>query len=73
MLVNGAVYAAGQRLKAIDLDQLPVASSEAEAFHWIALKDPQPDEIEKLQAHFALHPLAHDDAQNGHHRPNLQE
>lgn len=73
MLVNGAVYAAGQRLKAIELDQLPAASSEAEAFLWIALKDPQPDEIEKLQAHFALHPLAIEDAQNGHQRPKLEE
>jgi magnesium transporter len=58
MLVNGAIYRAGQRLKTIELDQLPDTAPEAEAFLWIALKDPEAEEIEQLQAHFGLHPLA---------------
>ena len=73
MLVNGAIYAAGQRVRTIDLDQLPNSGPQDDAFLWIALKNPDHVEIEKLQVHFALHPLAIEDAQSGHQRPKLEE
>ncbi|NBT71838.1 MAG: magnesium and cobalt transport protein CorA [Betaproteobacteria bacterium] len=64
MLVNGAIYRAGERLRTLELDQLPDTVLEGEAFIWIALKDPEPE---------GLHPLAIEDAHNGHQRPKLEE
>ncbi|NCX13039.1 MAG: magnesium transporter, partial [Betaproteobacteria bacterium] len=69
MLVNGAIYADGKRMQSLDLDQLPRQFAEAEQFLWIALKDPSADELERLKFHFNLHPLAIEDAANGHQRP----
>ncbi|NDH34396.1 MAG: magnesium and cobalt transport protein CorA, partial [Betaproteobacteria bacterium] len=73
MLVNGAIYADGKRMQSLDLDQLPRQFAEAEQFLWIALKDPSADELERLKFHFNLHPLAIEDAANGHQRPKLEE
>lgn len=73
MLVNGAIYAEGERIMAIDLVNLPRLDFKGNKFLWIAIKDPDEEELDKLQVHFDLHPLAIEDIHNGHQRPKLEE
>jgi magnesium transporter len=40
---------------------------------WVALKDPEPAEVEALQQEFNLHELAVEDASHGHQRPKIEE
>jgi len=44
-----------------------------DTFVWVALKDPEPDEIEAMQNEFGLHELAVEDVQQGHQRPKIEE
>jgi magnesium transporter len=44
-----------------------------DCFVWVALKDPQADELAMLQQEFDLHELAIEDAQRGHQRPKIEE
>jgi magnesium transporter len=40
---------------------------------WVALKDAEPTELEKMQEEFGLHELAVEDARLGHQRPKIEE
>jgi magnesium transporter len=40
---------------------------------WVALKDPDPKELEEMQNEFGLHELAVEDARHGHQRPKIEE
>ena len=39
----------------------------------MALKDPEPAELDAMQAQFGLHELAVEDARHGHQRPKIEE
>jgi len=39
----------------------------------VALRDPDPAALEQMQAQFDLHPLAVEDARNGHQRPKIED
>ncbi len=39
----------------------------------MALRDPDPATLEQMQAQFDLHPLAVEDARNGHQRPKIED
>jgi magnesium transporter len=44
-----------------------------DCFVWVALYEPDPGELEAMQAELGLHELAVDDAQTGHQRPKIEE
>jgi magnesium transporter len=61
MLINCAAYQDGRYV------------SQPECFVWVALKDPDPDELSQMQRQFGLHDLAIEDARHGHQRPKIDE
>src|SRR5688500_8786076 len=73
MLVNCVAYRRGQRLSDIPLSEGRAHLDRKGCFVWVALKDPQPSELEALQEEFGLHELAIEDAQKGHQRPKIEE
>lgn len=73
MLVNCVVYERGERIADIRVDEIRSYLARPSCFVWVALKDPDPAELEALQDEFGLHELAVEDAQHGHQRPKLEE
>src|SRR5687768_3475264 len=73
MVVNCVAYHRGQKLADIPLTEVRTHLERRDCFVWVALKDPEPDELAALQQEFALHELAIEDAQKGHQRPKIEE
>ena len=73
MIVNCVAYDRGQKLSDIPLTDVRSHLAKRDCFVWVALKDPEPDELALLQEEFALHELAIEDAQKGHQRPKIEE
>jgi magnesium transporter len=73
MLINCVLYAEGRKVADIDVEQISEHVKEPGAFVWVALKDPTPEELAKMQEEFNLHPLAVEDARHGHQRPKIEE
>jgi magnesium transporter len=73
MLVNCVAYEHGQRLAHIEVGEIRQYTSRPACFVWVALKDPEPEELDALQAEFDLHELAVEDARHGHQRPKIEE
>ncbi|HXF65764.1 MAG TPA: magnesium/cobalt transporter CorA [Burkholderiales bacterium] len=73
MLVNCAAYQDGRKLADISQEDIHRYLELPGCFVWVALKDPQPRELEEMQRQFGLHELAVEDAQHGHQRPKLEE
>lgn len=73
MLVNCVAYHRGQKLSDISLGEVRSHLDRQDCFVWVALKDPQPEELASLQEEFGLHELAIEDAQKGHQRPKIDE
>jgi len=73
MLVNCVAYQHGQRLDDIPVSQISTFISKPECFVWVAIKDPEPDELNALAHEFCLHELAVEDAHLGHQRPKIEE
>ena len=73
MLISCVVYQNGQRIGDVPVSEIRQARSRPGCFVWVAIKDPEPKELEALQAEFDLHDLAVEDAQRGHQRPKLEE
>ena len=73
MIVNCVAYDRGQKLSDIPLSEVRSHLVNRDCFVWVALKDPQADELAALQQEFDLHELAIEDAQKGHQRPKIEE
>ena len=73
MLVNCVAYRQGQKLADIPLPDVPQYLSQQNCFVWVALKDPDAEELALLQEEFDLHDLAVEDARGGHQRPKIEE
>ena len=73
MLVNCVAYHRGQKLSDIPLGEVRSHLERPDCFVWVALKDPEPDELASLQKEFGLHELAVEDARHGHQRPKIEE
>ena len=74
MLVNCIAYRDGKRIA----DHIAPADisnyvAQQDCLVWVALKDPEPGELEALQEEFGLHELAIEDASHGHQRPKIEE
>ncbi len=74
MIVDQAVYRHGKRSSCTDLtEDLKGLRERRDGFLWIGLKDPTPEEFERVNAALNLHPLAVADAINGKQRVKIEE
>ena len=73
MLVNSAVYQDGKRVAEIAVSEVHNYAALPNSFVWVAIRDPEPSELEALQQQFGLHDLAIEDAMRGHQRPKIEE
>jgi magnesium transporter len=73
VLVNCVAYQDGRKLADIGVNQIRSYVSRPECFVWVALRDPEPAELEHMQEEFGLHELAVEDARHGHQRPKIEE
>lgn len=65
-------YVDGVRQPAVDLTTAARRASAGEGFVWLGLKDPTDDDLQALAPQFDLHPLAIEDAVEGHTRSKLE-
>jgi magnesium transporter len=73
MLINCAAYANGKKLADIPVTAISDYVERPDAFVWVALRDPEPAELDEMKLEFGLHELAVEDARNGHQRPKIEE
>ena len=73
MLVSCVAYQDGKKLGDIPKEAIGEYVKRPDAFVWVALKDPEPGELDELAQEFDLHPLAVEDARHGHQRPKIEE
>jgi magnesium transporter len=73
MLINCVAYQDGKKLADIAVEDISEYIDRPACFVWVALKDPQHEELDAMQREFGLHELAVEDAQHGHQRPKIEE
>ena len=73
MLISAVVYREGRRVADIEPADIHRYVAEPQNLVWVALRDPDPAALEQMQAQFGLHPLAVEDARNGHQRPKIED
>jgi magnesium transporter len=73
MLINCVAYQEGKKLRDITVEEISDYVSQKDCFVWVALKDAEPAELDKMQEEFDLHDLAVEDARHGHQRPKIEE
>lgn len=73
MLINCVAYEDGNKLADIDVEEISDYLERPGCFVWVALRDASDAELEQMREEFALHPLAVEDARNGHQRPKVEE
>lgn len=75
VIVDSALYRDGRRDAERPSDfsaALEQARRAGDAFLWIGLYEPTPEEFEQVTSAFGLHPLAVEDALSAHQRPKLE-
>ncbi|HEX5020825.1 MAG TPA: magnesium/cobalt transporter CorA [Candidatus Binatia bacterium] len=73
MIINCVAYENGRKLADISVSEISSYIARPDCFVWVALKDPEPAELQAMQHEFGLHTLAVEDAQHGHQRPKIDE
>lgn len=73
MLINCVAYQDGVRLADLPVAEISDYLARPGCFVWVALRDPDADELALLSQEFNLHDLAVEDARKGHQRPKLEE
>jgi magnesium transporter len=73
MLVNCVAYRQGKRIADLPVEEIGSHVKQPDCFVWVALKDPEPPELDAMQRQFGLHELAVEDARHGHQRPKIEE
>jgi len=74
VIVDKAIYRNGRREGCGDLsDELDVLRLTQDGFIWIGLRDPTDEEFELVNKELHLHPLAVEDAVNGHQRAKIEK
>lgn len=77
MIVDSAHYMDGvrQHEATLDIEQAAELAKGCDGsnFVWLGIRDPEPGELDRLQAAFDLHPLAVEDAQDEHGRPKVED
>lgn len=73
MLVNCVAYQDGRKLGDITVEQISDYVKKPECFVWVALKDPEPAELDAMKEEFGLHALAVEDVRAHHQWPKIEE
>ena len=73
MLINCVAYKNGSRLAEFPVENISDHLLKPDCFVWVALCNPEPEELIKMQEEFDLHELAVEDARHGHQRPKIEE
>jgi magnesium transporter len=73
MLINCVAYEDGAKLADIAVNDISDYIARPNCFVWVALTDPQHEDLVALQHEFGLHELAVEDASHGHQRPKVEE
>jgi magnesium transporter len=76
VIIDCAHYEGGERQHEGPIEVEEAAKrcgSEPNSFAWVGLKDPTPEELEKVGSAFGLHELALEDAREAHQRPKLED
>ena len=73
MIINCVAYENGRKLADISADDISTYIARPNCFVWVALKEPDPAELQAMQHEFGLHELALEDARHGHKRPKIDE
>jgi Mg2+ and Co2+ transporter CorA len=73
MLVNSVAYRDGKKIADITRDEISTYLDRNDCIVWVAVRDPEPHELDLLEDEFKLHPLAIEDARHGHQRPKFEE
>jgi magnesium transporter len=73
MLINCAAYQDGKKLADIEIHEISDYIAKPDCFVWVALKDPEPGELETMKEEFGLHELAVEDVRHGHQHPKIEE
>jgi magnesium transporter len=73
MLINCVAYQEGKKLSDIPVEEISDYLARPDCFVWVALRDPDTDELKQMQEEFGLHELAVEDAVRGKQRPKVEE
>ena len=73
MLVNSVAYRDGRKIADVKREDIRAYRERNDCILWVAVRDPEPHELDQLEEEFGLHPLAIEDARHGHQRPKLEE
>ncbi|MEJ2795320.1 hypothetical protein WAE56_18080 [Iodobacter sp. LRB] len=55
MLINCAAYQNGQKIADIPKPEISDYIEQPDSFVWVALRDPEPAELEEMREEFGLH------------------
>ena len=72
-VVNSTVYAGGQKVADVAIEEAGEWSKRPGHVVWIGLVEPNDDLLQPVQRQFDLHPLAIEDAANAHQYPKLEQ
>ena len=73
MLINCVAYQEGKKLSDITVEAISDYIQIPGCFVWVALREPEHQELEVMQEEFTLHELAVEDAQRGRQRAKVEE
>ena len=73
MIINCVVYENGRKCADIHTDDISDWLQRPGCLVWVALHDPDAEELAQMQEEFNLHELAVEDALKGHQRPKMEE
>jgi magnesium transporter len=73
MLIACVAYQDGRKLGDITVDEISDYVQKPECFVWVALKDPEPEELDAMKQEFGLHELAVEDVRSHHQWPKIEE
>ena len=73
MLINCVAYRQGNKLADIGIAEISDYLKQPDCFVWVALRDADDAELDRMQDEFNLHDLAIEDAMHGHQRPKIEE
>ena len=73
MLIRCVVYENGKKIAEIPASEIRTYACRPGCFIWVAMRDRDIALLEEMREQFNLHPLAVEDAQQGHQRPKIEE
>ena len=73
MLIRCVVYREGKKVTEIPASEIHSYACQPDCFIWVAMRDRDIALLEEMREQFDLHPLAVEDAQQGHQRPKIEE